>query len=64
MPVRTDLLAISSLAGGVLLCSSATVVGVVLGLPVLAVGVCLLVVSLAARARRYTAGHAESGGVS
>jgi hypothetical protein len=37
---------------------------VVLGLPVLAVGVCLLVVSLATRARRYTAGHAESGGVS
>ena len=53
MPVRTDLLAIGSLAGGVLLCSSATVVGVALGLPVLAVGVCLLVVSFAARACRY-----------
>jgi hypothetical protein len=64
MPVRTDLLAISSLAGGVLLCSSATVVGVALGLPALAVGVCLLVVSLAARANRYATGHRQSGGVS
>jgi hypothetical protein len=63
MTVRTDLLAIGSLAGGTLLCSSATVVGVALGLPALAVGVCLLVVAVVDRARRY-AGHTESGGVS
>jgi multisubunit Na+/H+ antiporter MnhC subunit len=61
MSVRTDLLAISSLAGGVLLCASATVVGVVLGLPALAVGVCLVVVSLADRAGRYTTDRDESG---
>ncbi|MFC5365498.1 hypothetical protein [Salinirubrum litoreum] len=61
MTVSTDLLAISSLAGGVLLCSSATVVGVALGLPALALGVCLVVVSLVDRARRYAGGHAESG---
>jgi hypothetical protein len=64
MPVGTDLLAIGSFAGGVLLCSSATVVGVALGLPALAVGVCLLVVSLASRARRYAGGNGESGGAS
>jgi hypothetical protein len=60
MLVRTDLLAVSSLAGGVVLCASATVVGVALGLPALAVGVCLLGVSLAARADRDTTGQAES----
>jgi hypothetical protein len=42
----------------------ATVVGVALGLPALAVGVCLLVVSLAARANRYATRHRQSGGVS
>lgn len=62
MLVRTDLLAIGSLAGGVLLCSSATVVGV--GLPAVAVGVCLLVVAVVERARRYTTGRRQSGGVS
>lgn len=64
MLVRTDLLAIGSLAGGVLLCSSATVVGVGLGLPAVAVGVCLLVVAVVERARRYTTGRRQSGGVS
>jgi hypothetical protein len=49
MSVTTNLLATASLAGGVVLCASLSPVGVLLGLPAVALGVCLFALSLATR---------------
>jgi hypothetical protein len=49
MSVTTNLLATASLAGGVVLCASLSPVGVFLGLPAVALGVCLFGASLATR---------------